>query len=279
MPLNPADVGLVGDPVTMSWDSRDCLLYALGVGAGVEAPHFTTENSAGIDQQVVPTMPVTMTGTAALLRRLEGVDFTKLVHAEQTVTVTGPLPVKATFRVTGRVTAMYDKGSAGIVGVASEGVYDETSAPAFTSTATLFIRGAGGWGGDRGPKLDDPVPDRSPDAVSTYSTAPNQALLYRLSGDRNPLHSDPVFAARAGFDRPILHGLCTYGFTGRALTESMLDGDVAAFGTMSARFAAPVYPGEDLTVQMWRLGDAATAFRTCKADGTLALSHGLLTHR
>jgi acyl dehydratase len=141
-----------------------------------------------------------------------------------------------------------------------------------------FIRGEGGFGGDRGPSGKAEAPERAPDHTVIYATRPDQALLYRLSGDRNPLHSDPKFAARGGFDRPILHGLCSYGFTGRALLHSVCGSDPDRFVGMSARFSKPVFPGEELTVSIWELGDGRAFFRTSTPAGTV-IDGGQLTYR
>ena len=139
--------------------------------------------------------------------------------------------------------------------------------PLFTNVSSVFIRGEGGWGGDRGPSGPQNVPpDRTPDHQVTYQTSPDQALIYRLSGDRNPLHSDPSFAAMGGFDRPILHGLCTYGFTGRALLHTLCGSDVNRFRHIEGRFASPVLPGDALTVAMWETGDGDAVFTTSVGD-------------
>jgi acyl dehydratase len=147
--------------------------------------------------------------------------------------------------------------------------------PLFTNSMSAFIRGEGGWGGDRGPSGPKNVPpDRTPDESVTYQTRPDQALLYRLSGDRNPLHSDPKFAEMGGFPKPILHGLCTYGFTGRALLHTLCGGDPAKFTSMDGRFSSPVFPGEALTVNMWIDGDSAV-FQTTGDDGRVVIDAGL----
>ena len=139
--------------------------------------------------------------------------------------------------------------------------------PLFTNVSSAFIRGEGGWGGDRGPSGPQNVPpERDPDHRVTYQTSPDQALTYRLSGDHNPLHSDPSFAAMGGFERPILHGLCTYGFTGRALLHTLCGGDASRFRHVEGRFASPVVPGDALTVTMWELGDGAGVFVTSVGD-------------
>ena len=142
-----------------------------------------------------------------------------------------------------------------------------------------FIRGEGGWGGDRGPSGPRNVaPERAPDHQVTYQTREDQALLYRLNGDRNPLHSDPKFAAKGGFPKPILHGLCTYGFTGRALLHELCGSEPSRFGSMEARFASPVMPGEALTVKMWDDGDGAV-FQTCATDDRVVMDGGRFTYR
>jgi acyl dehydratase len=143
----------------------------------------------------------------------------------------------------------------------------------------VFIRGAGGWGGDRGPSATGmELPERSADHSVTHTTSPDQALIYRLSGDRNPLHSDPAFAAAGGFDRPILHGLCTYGFTGRALLDTLCAGDPSRFAHMEGRFAAPVFPGEALTVRIWDSGDSSAVFTTSVGD-RVVIDQGLVRYR
>jgi acyl dehydratase len=182
---------------------------------------------------------------------------------------------------------MYDKGSAGLVVLESESRHTGSGALAFTNRTALFIRGAGGFGGPRNPEGDaesalvaEPLPAREPDEVVSYATRTDQALLYRLSGDRNPLHSDPTFAKRAGFDRPILHGLCTYGFTGRALLHAACGSDPARFGAMRARFSKPTLPGDTLTVSLWDVADrlaGAYRFRTETQRGETVIDAGLFS--
>jgi len=283
MPLNLEAAGQVGKPLERSWTERDVLLYALGVGAGVENPtgaelQFTTENSHDIDLAVLPTFVVLM-GAG-----FHGVDIgtfnpAMLVHGEQGITLHAPLPTSGTLIATPTVTGIYDKGSGALVAGETTAVDKATGEPLFTSRMSAFIRGEGGFGGERGPSGDAPVvPERAPDEVVTYPTRIDQALLYRLSGDRNPLHSDPWFAAQAGFDRPILHGLCTYGFTGRALLHAVCDSDPARFGSMDARFSRPVMPGDTLTVQMWRLDDDRTVLlRTQNQAGDTVIDRGVFT--
>ncbi|ANY05422.1 MaoC family dehydratase [Pseudonocardia sp. HH130630-07] len=262
------------EPVNVAWARDDVLLYALAVGAGAEEPtaelSLTTENTDGVRNVVLPSFVETFTRTAVVA--LGDVDRSRLVHAEQSFRLHAPLPVEGRARVTATVTEVLDKGTGALVRTCAEAVDAETGVPLASATRSLFLGGEGGFGGRRGTSGPSPVPDRAPDHEVTYRTSPGQALLYRLTGDRNPLHSDPVFAAKGGFERPILHGMCTFGFTARALVASVCDGDPTRLVGMDARFTAPVVPGQDLTVSVWRTGDGA-AFRTV-AGGTTVLDRG-----
>jgi acyl dehydratase len=198
------------------------------------------------------------------------------VHGQQAVTLHRPLPVEGSATLVGSVVAMYDKGKAAVVVTESEATMD--GAPLYSSRSSMFIRGEGGWGGDRGPSGPQNVPpERASDHEVTYQTSPDQALVYRLNGDRNPLHSDPEFAKMAGFDRPILHGLCTYGFTGRALLHALCGSDPARFHHIEGRFASPVFPGEALTIRAWEIGDGEAVFTT-SVDDRVVLDQGLLRY-
>jgi acyl dehydratase len=277
MPLNPDAVGSKGEPVEVSWTSKDCLLYAVGIGAGTHELAFTTENTNGVEQQVFPTFPVVIGwGKGSAMSSIGTFNPALLVHGQQSVTLHRPVPVEGTATLQSEITAMYDKEKAAVVLTTTTAVLD--GEPLYTTTASVFIRGEGGWGGDRGPSGPRNVPpEREPDRRVTYETSPNQALLYRLSGDRNPLHSDPAFAAMGGFDRPILHGLCTYGFTGRALLHTFCGSDPARFHHIEGRFTSPVRPGEALTVNMWETGDGEAVFTTAAGDRPV-IDQGLLKY-
>ncbi len=293
MGLNLEAVGTTSEPSERSWDHRDALLYALGVGAGALDPtgfelDFTTENSAGHPQKVLPTFAtiVGQGGGGRMMADLGDIDMTKLVHGEQAITLHGEIPAEGTTFITTTVAGMYDKGSAGLVVLESESVDATTGAPVFSTRTGLFIREAGGFGGPRGPEGDDdsalasqPLPSCEADEVVSYATRADQALLYRLSGDRNPLHSDPTFAKRAGFDRPILHGLCTYGFTGRGLLHLVCGSEPSRFGSMRARFSRPTMPGDTLSISVWDVGHesaGAYRFRTETQRGEVVIDGGLL---
>jgi acyl dehydratase len=281
MPINPDAVGYTSEPRESSWNSKDCLLYALGVGAGVSNPtgfelEFTTENSRDVAQKVLPTFPVVVGGGNAFAK-IGTFNPAMLVHGEQSVELHDALPVEGTVESVTSITGIYDKGSAAVVAASTVATDKQTGKALWTTTMSAFIRGEGGWGGDRGPSGGAKIPDRDPDYTVSYATRPDQALLYRLSGDRNPLHSDPKFAAIGGFDRPILHGLCSFGFTGRALLHTLCGSDPDRFGAMSGRFSKPVYPGEELTVSMW-VADGSAMFRTTTPSGVV-IDAGTLTFR
>lgn len=276
MPINHDVVGAEGAPIVHSWTSKDALLYAVGVGAGIDELAFTTENSHDVPQRVLPTMAAVIgAGVSGAISAIGSFDFAMLVHGEQSFVQHREIPVEGSLTATGKIIGIYDKGSGAVVAVEGECVDNATGETLLTVGSAIFIRGEGGWGGDRGPSGDrNAAPDRAADASVSYRVRPDQALTYRLSGDRNPLHSDPWFAALAGFDRPILHGLCTYGFTGRALLHAMCDSDPAKFRSMEGRFASPVFPGEELTIDMWNEGAGECIFQTRGEDGRVVLVGG-----
>ena len=283
MALDHSLVGVAGEPHERSWTSSDALLYAIAVGAGLGDPlrelSFTTENSAGISQEVLPTFGVLVArGGAGAGRSLGTFDPARLVHAEQAFVLHRPLPVAGTVRTTSTVTGIYDKGSGALVVTESVAVDVGTGEALVTSTGSAFISGSGGFGGSRGPRDLWELPSRDPDLRVEEQTRPEQALLYRLTGDRNPLHTDPTFAARGGFSRPILHGMCTYGITGRSLLHAVCDSDPGRFGAMSGRFTRPVLPGETLVVSIWR-EDGGALFQTAKQDGTVVIDRGRMRVR
>ncbi len=282
MPINHDAASVPpGPPTERSWTSKDALLYAVGVGAGsLDATglelEFTTENSMNVQQRVLPTMGVVL-GMGGGMGAIGEFNLANLVHGEQAIELHGEIPVEGTISTTGKVLGVYDKGAAAVVVAESTSVDVATGKPLFTTRNSMFIRGEGGWGGDRGPSGPKNVaPDRAPDHEVTYVTRPDQALTYRLSGDRNPLHADPEFAKLAGFPKPILHGLCTYGFTGRALLHSLCGSDPARFKGMEGRFSKPVYPGDALTVKMWVEGGEAI-FRTEAENGDIVIDQGRAT--
>lgn len=279
MPIDPSTVGATTDPITVTWDSKDSLLYALGIGAGVDELAFTTENSKGIDQRAYPTQAVTLAGpNPAALGMIGDYDRRMIVHGTQRVALARPLPVAGTLTCTTEVTAVHDKGKGAVVDLTTTGV-DESGEVVASTVTGLFVRKEGGFGEGAGPEAERrAVPDRAPDHELAAPTQRDQALLYRLSGDRNPLHSDPSLATAVGFERPILHGLCTFGVAGRVLLHDVLDGDADRVAAMEGRFSKPVYPGDDLTVRAWNV-DGGIAFEVVGPTGDVVLGEGHLTLR
>jgi acyl dehydratase len=273
MPINPDAVGARGEPARRSWTSKDALLYAVGVGAGVDELQFTTENTSNLRQRVLPTFAVIIGGGGIPFDKIGSFNPALMVHGEQGIELLDEIPPDGEIDSVGEVTAIWDKGSAAVLEFESTSTSVATGKPLLKTRTMLFCRGEGGWGGDRGPSAKVEFPERPADHQVTYQTREDQALIYRLSGDRNPLHSDPAFAKLGGFDRPILHGLCSWGFTGRALLHTLCGGDPARFRKMNSRFSKPVYPGDALTVSMWVDGNAAL-FRTCNQTGDVVIDQG-----
>ena len=275
MPINPDAVGTRGEPRRHSWTSKDALLYALGVGAGVEELPFTTENTKDLPQRVLPTFAVIIGGGGVPFDKLGSFNPAMMLHGAQGIELLDEIPAEGEIESTGSVAAIYDKGKSAVVELVSESVTVATGKPLLRTKMTAFFRGEGGFGGERGPAVNFELPNRQADHEIRYPTRVDQALLYRLSGDRNPLHSDPSFAKLGGFERPILHGLCSYGFTGRALLHAVCKSDPSRFKKMDARFSKPVTPGDELVVSMWVDGDECL-FQTKNQDGVVVIDQGVL---
>jgi len=282
MPLDLEAVGRTGPIVEHAWTSTDSILYALGVGAGqvdpLEELAYTTENSGGVEQQALPTFAVVLLQTrGGNSVPLGDFDRSQLVHAEQHVTLSTPLPVEGRLLVQSEVVGIWDKGSGALVVTETRGWPPDGSRdkPVATTKSAVFIKGQGGFG-RRQRAVEWTEPSGEPSHRITAPTRPDQALLYRLSGDRNPLHSDPAFAARGGFDRPILHGLCTYGTIARVLVGELAGANGSRLTAMGGRFTKPVMPGERLTVEAWA-NDEGARFRVLDGAGDPVLSRGTVT--
>lgn len=245
------------DPIEFSWTSSDIQLYHLGLGAGAD-PMDQRELRYLVDDtpQVLPTfgnVAASFHMTEPPKVQFPGIDIelAKVLHASEAVSVPGPIPTSGTAQSVQRFTEIWDKGKAAVI-VSETTVTDPDGTVLWTTKRSIFARGEGGFGGERGPSTSVEPPARAPDIEIALPTLPQQALLYRLCGDRNPLHSDPAFAAAAGFDRPILHGLCTYGIGCKAIVDNLLDGDVSQVASYGARFAGVVFPGETLQANIWK---------------------------
>jgi 3-hydroxyacyl-CoA dehydrogenase/3a,7a,12a-trihydroxy-5b-cholest-24-enoyl-CoA hydratase len=256
-------LGFELDELQSSYDERDLALYALGVGAGARPTdpgdlHLVYERNAD-GFYALPTYGVIPALNAIFALAAEGKSapglnygLDRILHGEQTTEVLRPLPPSAQLTHKARISEIWDKGKHALV-VTHVDTYDrKTGELLVKNDVSMVVRGAGGWGGERGPSTDVTYPERAPDVVITEKTDERQALLYRLSGDWNPLHVDPEFATMFGFDRPILHGLCTFGFVGRAAITAMTGGDPRTFKRIKVRFADSVFPGETLRIELWK---------------------------
>ncbi|SOD72129.1 acyl dehydratase [Jatrophihabitans sp. GAS493] len=245
------------------WRPDDVLLYQLAIGYG-NPPTDARQLSYATEPhlQVLPTFAV----VAPSLRETQppgldwpGIDInlSKILHGSQRIEINAPLPTSAEGVASTHIAAIQDKGSAAVIELATD-VTDGDGGHLWTSTMRIFARGEGGFGGDRGTTLSITAPERSPDAVFDTETLPQQALLYRLLGDRNPLHSDPEFARRVGFERPILHGLATYGIVLKAAVTHLLDGNADGVRVYEGIFTGIVLPGETIRTKAWREGNKIT---------------------
>jgi acyl dehydratase len=284
MPVDPNQAvgALVGD-TTFSWEEDQVILYHLALGAGRDpvAPgelEYCYESALKVLPSfgVIPAQTV-MSG----IFKVPGLSFNPmlLLHGEQEIEVLAPaLPTAARVRNLGKVAAVYDKGKAALVVIEVE-TSTEAGEPVWRNRFSLFLRGEGGFGGDPGPKLGEAAPEGPPDLVVESPTLPQQALLYRLMGDKNPLHADPGFAAVGGFERPILHGLCSYGIVCKAVVDGLLGGDTRAVGAYRGRFAGVVFPGDTIVTSMWRRGESIHVAAIDKERGTPVLANAVLTVR
>jgi len=271
------------DPVEFTWTSSDIQLYNLALGAGSDPMNprelrYLADNTP----QVLPTfssVAATFHATEAPAVRFPGVDIelSRVLHASEAVSVSRPLPPAGSARGLTRITDIWDKGKAAVL-LNETTVTDLSGDVLWTVKRSIFARGEGGFGGERGPSASLETPDRAPDHEIDIPVLPQQALLYRMCGDRNPLHSDPEFAAAAGFPRPILHGLCTYGMTCKALVDHLLDAETGRVGSYGARFAGVVFPGETLHVKVWSAADGYIGVVTVPArDDAVVLADVHLT--
>ncbi|MGW2930426.1 MaoC/PaaZ C-terminal domain-containing protein [Streptomyces sp. NPDC001156] len=290
MPIDAAKA-LAAEPRTgeITWDRKDVQLYHLGVGAGTNPDRpspatdpdelrYTLESRL----HVLPSFAtVAGAGAPGVISGLSmpgvEVDLARVLHGGQTLTVHRPIPVEGRAKTTSRIAALYDKGKAAVLVLRTEAA--DADGPLWTSDSQIFLRGEGGFGGDRGPSARLDPPTGEPDKVAQRPVREDQALLYRLSGDWNPLHADPEFAKVAGFERPILHGLCTYGITLKAVADILLGGDVTRVRAYTTRFAGVVFPGETLRIRMWRReGSVRVAVSALERDDAPVLADTIVEH-
>ena len=238
-------------PVIREWSAKDSILYALGLGFNETHLAYTTNNTGSVSHKLVPSFVAVLSQIDQLRPDTTGLDTTRAVHASQSFRLheNAVLPAGRA-ELTTEVTSVSDKGKGAIYTTRTEAVDPGTRQPIFTSESSVFIVGAGGYGGDRGSSQAWERPETLPDAEVSLTTWTSQPLLYRLNGDYNPLHSDPDFARQAGYRGPILHGMATYGMACRALLGTVCAGHGLVRG-MDAQFTKPVFPGETLTYRIW----------------------------
>ncbi|MFI5629389.1 MaoC/PaaZ C-terminal domain-containing protein [Streptomyces sp. NPDC051664] len=283
MPID-AVKAVAAEPRTaeISWDHKDVQLYHLGLGAGAPATdpaelRYTLESRL----HVLPSFATVAGAGTGVVGGLSSpgidVDLAAVLHGGQTVRVHRPIPAEGRAVQTSKVAAVYDKGKAAVLVLRTEAADDE--GPLWTNDAEIFVRGEGGFGGERGPSGRNADMAVVPNHTVERPVREDQALLYRLSGDRNPLHADPEFARKAGFDRPILHGLCTYGMTLKAVADTLLGGEVARIRSYRTRFAGVVFPGETLRIRMWTGdGHVRVAVTAVERDEAPVLADTLVEH-
>ena len=251
------DLSVIGtrtEPIVFEYTWKDIVLYNIGVGAGAKDLAFVYENVPG-GLKVLPSFCV-VPAMRAFPHLGDNLEWSLMLHGEQVIRLSQPLAPQGKIIQVGEVLNIYDKGKGAVYRVRIIG-RTEDDKDLYEAEWSIFYLGAGGFGGDPGPKAEKILPPEGaePDFSITEKVADNQAAIYRLSGDYNPLHLDPEAARRGGFDRPILHGLCTYGFATRAIVNEQLGGDVARLKEFSARFSDVVYPGDTLTTEGWKSGD------------------------
>lgn len=286
MPIDPSiAIGASLPDQAFSWTASDVLLYHLAIGAGQGAGDFMDPKALrwtldDADLQVLPSFGIVAPSFHASeppSLAIPGCDIqlSQVLHGSQAIRVKQPLPVAGSAVLHTKVANVWDKGKAAVieqVGTAVSASGPDAGRELWTVTSSIFVRGEGGWGGDRGPSAAVTVPDSPADAEASYTVRPEQALLYRLCGDRNPLHASPKFAADAGFPAPILHGLCSYGIVLRTVTDLLYDGDARQVAGFSARFAGVVFPGETIRVEAWRSGQVRATIAGGDRDGSPVLA-------
>ncbi|MGV8871284.1 MAG: MaoC/PaaZ C-terminal domain-containing protein [Rhodococcus sp. (in: high G+C Gram-positive bacteria)] len=261
-------VGAELPPVCFEWSESDVLLYHLALGAGrantddAQLRYVTEGRVAALPS--FATVAATFNASDPPRVSFPGVDIDlgAVVHGAQSVTVHGPIPSSGKASTVTRISEIMDKGSAAVI-VQESTTTAPDGAPLWTARSSIFAKGEGGFGGTRGTSASKWTPDRDPDHTVEIATLPQQALLYRLCGDRNPLHSDPKFAVAAGFEAPILHGLCTYGMTCKAVADAFGAADPRTVSTFSATFSGIFFPGETLRIRLWRNAETVRGLVTC----------------
>ena len=278
MPINYDEImSMTSENVEISYSDKDSILYSLGVGLGNDPMNmaelkYVYENS----QVALPSMATNFQYHSPLLLKAN-INFILVVHGEQKLSFSNPLPVSGDFISNAKVIGCYDKGAGkgAIIDVETTINLKKDNTEICKLVSTTFARGDGGFGGPESPKNEMFKPEGDPDVVHEIKTKPDQALIFRLSGDFNPLHSDPNFAKTAGFEKPILHGMCTYGIACRSVVESVCEGDAKRLKKFDCRFSSPVYPGETIVTEMWKNGSKVYYQSKVKERDKIVIKNGV----
>ena len=278
MPLNLETIGKVWGPYEFTYQERDLIIYALGIGFNKEDLEYVYEGSK--DFKAFPAYGVILPSHAGVEAFLSTkANFAMVVHGEQTLEIHDSLPRSASISTTAVIEGIYDKGSGALIVIRFDS-RDKSGNPLCTNWMSAFVRGAGGCGGGAQRKKEIPaVPQKNPDMIYTVPTEANQAALYRMSGDRNPLHIDPAVARAVGYQEPILHGLCTYGVVCRRFVKEVLQGDSGRVKSYSARFSSPVTPGELLQARVWQARPDLYLLEVYNSRGEAVLRNGVIEAR
>ena len=269
--LSPDMVGVEFEPAEVSWDEKDVMLYALGVGCRPSTELDYLYEGRG--PKVLPTFAV-IPGMRAMgsINKVVKLPISRMLHGEQGIQLHRPIPANGRFTMKSRISEVWDKGKAGVLGVTAD--FEDDDGPVFSTRSTLFWIGGGGFGGDKGPStrnLNVP-PDRDPDHLVRYMTTEEQGAIYRLSGDRVALHIDPEFVRAAGYEKPFMHGLCTYGFVGRAILHTLCDSKPERFKGMTGRFADRVEFKDEIVIKIWDESDGKAIVQAEDQEGRVVLS-------
>jgi acyl dehydratase len=277
MGLNFNLIGKEFEPVSFRYTEDDIILYALGIGANVETElEFIYEKNLKVFPTFAVVPPMAGSLDSESIDKI-GINVPYALHGEHAIELHNQIPIRGTIYSTGKVDSIYDKGESGAAIHLSIELRDEKGTLLSVNRHVIIDRSAGNFGGERGPKSKrfDPPEKEAPSFQVSYKTSQGQAALYRLSGDKNLHHIDPEFARLAGFEHPILHGLCTFGFAGRAILHSLCNGDPFRFIAFSARFMNVVYPGDTLITEGWEINKGTHAIRTVTQDGKVVLGNAV----
>lgn len=278
MPINYDEImSLKSENIEISYTDKDSILYGLGVGLGndpmdIDELKYVYENG----QIALPSMATNFQYHSSLLMSAK-LNFVMVVHGEQKLSIVNPIPVSGDFLADMKVLNCFDKGASkgAIIDVETTVKLKSDGTEICKLISTTFARGDGGFDGPESPPQEIFEPEGSPDIVDEITTKPDQALIFRLSGDYNPLHSDPNFAKAAGFPKPILHGLCTYGVACRSIVKTACDNDVKKLKSFNCRFSSPVFPGETIVTEMWKNGNDINFQSKVKERDKIILKNGL----